>query len=185
MNNTQIVPTHNFETARTSESYVYLQFNQNYHHKSISPQVIYKRWWLPTQISNFRKARAIMESFKTIKSGGHNTHVNSLPAMLLLRHKSWVFCAINYRTGCHRLSQFQPEYTWLNTKNKFHFLISFIFFYFIVINIILLDVLHDVKKNDKTAMQHKIHKKLYCLEYVFQKISNKLLLLISGSQRKC
>ena len=51
------------------------------------------------------------------------------------------------------------------------------FYYFIVINIILMDVFHDVSKSKKAKQlcYKKRHKKLYCLEYVFQKISFKCL----------
>ena len=44
--------------------------------------------------------------------------------MILLRHKSWVFCAINYRTGCHKSSFNQITLDWIPR-------INFTLFYFI------------------------------------------------------
>ena len=55
-------------------------------------------------------------------------------------------------------------------------LFNFSLYYFIVINIILVNVFHYVtKKIQNSYALKKIYKKLYCLGYVFQKISFKCL----------
>ena len=56
-------------------------------------------------------------------------------------------------------------------------LIYLALYFFMVINVILVDVFHDVTKNKKATQlcSKKRHKKLYCLAYVFRKISFKCL----------